>query len=422
MEKTPKSMRLQIGLFGRTNVGKSSFLNMIAGQDVAVTSEIPGTTTDIVEKTMELLPVGPVMFLDTAGIDDVSALAEKRLAKTEKVFDRADVFVLIMEPNTWTPFEDSIAAAAEKRKAEVIIVVNKADLQAPLPAFIDACVKRSPYMMTCVSTRSGSRDRQVAEFKSLLVKARPGDKAVPLIGDLLPENGLAVLIVPIDKEAPKGRIILPQVQTIRDALDNGAASLVVREHEYPALLRRLGTSPDLVVCDSQVVDKMVADTPSGVPCTTFSILFSRYKGDLEEQAAGAAAIGSLEDGDRVLIAEACTHHAVADDIGRVKIPKWLGEFTGASLTIDVVNGRDYPPDLADYSLVVHCGSCMLTRRETLLRIERARNAGVAITNYGLCIATTRGVITRVLKPFPGALKAFQNKRETFKKDTIDANH
>jgi [FeFe] hydrogenase H-cluster maturation GTPase HydF len=410
MEKTPKSMRLQIGLFGRTNVGKSSFLNLIAGQDIAVTSALPGTTTDIVEKTMELLPVGPVMFLDTAGIDDVSALAEKRLARTEKVFDRADVFVLITEPDAWTPFEDSIVNAARQRKAGVVIVINKADIKAPAPAFTNSCMERSPLVMTCISTDSAARDRYVAEFKILLVKACPDEKSMPLLGDLVPENGLAVLIIPIDKEAPKGRIILPQVQVIRDALDHGAASLVVREHEYPALLRRLGAPPDLVVCDSQVVDKMVADTPAGVPCTTFSILFSRYKGDLEEQTAGAAAIESLKHGDRVLIAEACTHHAVADDIGRVKIPKWLERFTGAGLKINVVSGRDYPADLADYALVVHCGSCMLTRRETVLRIGRAREAGVAITNYGLCISFLQGVIERVLEPFPAALDSFRSAR------------
>jgi [FeFe] hydrogenase H-cluster maturation GTPase HydF len=410
MEKTPKSMRMQIGIFGRTNVGKSSFLNMIAGQDVAVTSEIPGTTTDIVEKAMELLPVGPVLFLDTAGIDDISALAEKRLAKTEKVFDRADVFVLIAEPNRWTRFEDSIIKAARKRKANAVIVINKADIEVPAPGFVAECGGRSPYVMGCASTNPAARDTYVVEFKALLMKACPDEKSMPLIGDLLPENGLAVLIIPIDKEAPKGRIILPQVQAIRDALDHGAAALVVREHEYPALLKRLASPPDLVVCDSQVVDAMVANTPLNVPCTTFSILLSRCKGDLEVQAAGAAAIESLEDGDRVLIAEACTHHAVVDDIGRVKIPKWLKKFTGATLKIDVVSGRDYPANLKEYKLVVLCGSCMLTRRETLSRVRAAAEAGVAVTNYGLCISFLQGVIERVLEPFPAALEALKHGR------------
>jgi [FeFe] hydrogenase H-cluster maturation GTPase HydF len=406
MEQTPKSMRLQIGLFGRTNVGKSSFLNMVAGQDVAVTSAVPGTTTDVVEKTMELLPVGPVVFLDTAGLDDVSELSSKRVARTVRTFERADVFVVIAEPNVWTPFEDSVVAAAQRRRAPAIVVVNKADAETPARAFLDGCRGRTPLVMTCTSTGAPERDRFVSEFKSLLVKAIPGDRPLPLIGDLVPQNGLAVLIVPIDKEAPRGRIILPQVQTIRDALDSGAAAVVVREHEYAALLSRLSAPPDIVVCDSQVVTTMVAQTPPDVACTTFSILFSRYKGDLTEQARGAAAIARLRDRDSVLIAESCTHHAVEDDIGRIKIPKWLGAATGADLSFTVVSGRDYPADLDRYSLVILCGSCMLTRGETLNRIRSARDAGVFVTNYGLAIAAAQGVLKRVLGPFPAALDAY----------------
>jgi [FeFe] hydrogenase H-cluster maturation GTPase HydF len=412
MEKTPKSLRLQIGLFGRTNVGKSSFLNYISGQDVAVTSPIPGTTTDVVEKAIELLPVGPVLFLDTAGLDDVSELSGRRLQKTGAVFDRADIFVLIVEPNIWTSYENEIVEAAAKKKAGCLIVVNKADSVKPSESFLKSLSGHSAQTMVCSCLNSSGRDARVVEFKKHIAALLPDDFSMPmpLVGDLLPSGGIAVLIVPIDLSAPRGRLILPQVQTIRDALDNDAAVVVVKEREYSHLLSQLSRKPDLVVCDSQVVMKMVADTPADVPCTTFSILFSRNKGDLNVQAAGLGVIDSLKVGDRVLIAEACSHHAVEDDIGRVKIPRWLRQYTGCDLPIDVYSGRDYPKNLGDYKLVVHCGSCMLTRRETLARIRIAAEAGVAITNYGLCISFIQGVIERVLGPFPAALDALQRTR------------
>jgi [FeFe] hydrogenase H-cluster maturation GTPase HydF len=410
MEKAPKSLRLHIGLFGRTNVGKSSFLNLIAGQDVAVTSHMPGTTTDVVEKAMELLPVGPVLFLDTAGIDDSSALAGKRLKKTKAIFARADVFVLIVEPDIWTAYEDSILSEAKALCVPCIIVVNKTDMHAPGKTFLDACRQRTPFVMQCASTAYGSRDMFVKEFKFLLMTSVPEDagEKPPLLADLIAKNSVVVLIVPIDKEAPKGRIILPQVQTVRDGLDNDAIVVVVKENGYRDCLVKLSCKPDLVVCDSQVVEKMVAETPTGVPCTTFSILFSRLKGDLAVQAEGLGVIDSLKEGDRILIAESCTHHAVEDDIGRVKIPRWLRRYTGLDLVIDVCSGRDFPKNLGEYKLVVLCGSCMLTRRETMARIRQAHAAGVAVTNYGLCISFLKGVIERVLEPFPSAYDAFRN--------------
>jgi [FeFe] hydrogenase H-cluster maturation GTPase HydF len=410
MEKAPKSLRFQIGLFGRTNVGKSSFLNLIAGQDVAVTSDMPGTTTDVVEKAMELLPVGPVLFLDTAGIDDSSALAEKRLKKTTSIFARADVFVLIVEPDIWTAYEDSILSEAKALCAPCIIVINKTDMQAPGKKFLDTCRQRTPFVMQCASTAAGSRDMFVNEFKSLLLSCVPGDagKKPPLLGDLVGKSSVVVLIVPIDKEAPKGRIILPQVQTIRDGLDNDAIVVVVKENGYRDCLSKLSCRPDLVVCDSQVVEKMAAETPPRIPCTTFSILFSRLRGDLTAQAAGLGVIDSLKTGDRILIAESCTHHAVEDDIGRVKIPRWLRHYTGLDLAVDVCSGRDFPENLGEYKLVVLCGSCMLTRRETMARIRQAAVAGVAVTNYGLCISFLKGVIERVLEPFPSARDAFKD--------------
>ena len=415
MLTTPKSLRLQIGLFGRTNVGKSSFLNLVAGQDVAITSAVPGTTTDVVEKAMELLPIGPVVFLDTGGVDDISALSTERIKKTKQIFDRADVFVLLVEPEHWSEFETAILDAADKRGIPCLVVVNKIDISAPSASFLDRIQSKTSNVLLVSSINGHNRDGYVTEFKRQLLEVVPEDflHSPPLIGDLVPPGGLAVLVVPIDLQAPKGRLILPQVQTIRDALDNDAAVIMVKEREYPHLLTLLNRPPDIVICDSQVVLKMVADTPKRVHCTTFSILFARFKGDLNETARGAAAVERLKKGDRVLIAEACSHHAAADDIGRVKVPRWLRQYTGTDLAIDIFSGRDYPDNLADYQIVVHCGACMLTRREMLFRIHRAKQAGVAITNYGVCISFLQGVIKRVLSPFPSALDAYEQEIARF---------
>jgi len=420
MEKTPKSLRLQVGLFGRTNVGKSSFLNMVAGQDVAITSPVPGTTTDVVEKTMELLPIGPVVFLDTGGMDDRSVLSEKRIQKTKKIFDRADVICLILEPNQWTGFEDIICDEARAREIPLIVVVNKTDLETPAPAFLEDLKKTTGRILLCSSVVPEKRDAYVTAFKKELLEVCPEDflKPPPLIGDLLSAGGIVVLIVPIDLEAPKGRLILPQVQTIRDVLDNDAAVVVVKEREYAHLLDQLKTPPDIVVCDSQVVLKMVADTPASVPCTTFSILFSRLKGDLIEMAKGVTAIDGLRNGDKILIAEACSHHAVEDDIGRVKIPRWLRQYVGVELDVQTCAGRDYPENLQDYKLVIHCGSCMLTRRETLSRIQQAKQKGVPVTNYGIAISFVQGVLERTLAPFPAALNAYRKERQAIKEKTL----
>ncbi|MDD5217259.1 MAG: [FeFe] hydrogenase H-cluster maturation GTPase HydF [Candidatus Omnitrophica bacterium] len=409
MNKTPKSLRLQIGLFGRTNVGKSSFLNMVAGQDVAITSPHPGTTTDVVEKAMELLPLGPVVFLDTGGVDDISELADLRVRRTQKIFDRADVVLLIAEADQWTDYEERICGEALKRKAPLVIVVNKSDLRMPSSGFLEQIGAKTQRVIVCSSIDQKNREDYVRRLKKYLIEIAPEDyvQAPPLLGDLLPAGGLAVLIVPIDLEAPKGRLILPQVQSIRDALDHDAAVLVVKEREYCHVLENLKRPPDLVVCDSQVVLKMVADTPASIKCTTFSILFSRLKGDLVEMAKAVTVINDLKPGDKALIAEACSHHALEDDIGRVKIPRWLRQYTGFDLAIDVCAGRDYPENLEDYKLVIHCGSCMLTRREMLTRVDRVKQICVPITNYGVCISFLQGVAERVLQPFPAALDAYQ---------------
>ena len=395
MKTTPKSLRLHIALFGRTNVGKSSFLNLIADQEVSIVSAQAGTTTDVVEKTMELLPIGPVVFIDTAGLDDTTALGEQRIAKTEKVFDRADVILLLHEGGAVTEFEEAVEKKANQKKIPLIKVANKADL---------FNCSDSSYLSVC-STDFASREKVLSALKAALLKVVPDDfvQPPPLMGDLVKPGGLAVLVVPIDLQAPKGRLILPQVSTIRDALDNDAASLICKEREYAHMLSILKQPPDIAICDSQMVLKMVADTPPEIPCTTFSILFARLKGNLRAFARGAAQIDRLEPGDRVLIAESCSHHALEDDIGRVKIPRWLRQYVGMDLQVDVFSGRDFPENLAEYKLVVQCGGCMQNRREILSRIERCEAAGVPITNYGMCIAQTQGVLRRVLSPFPSAL-------------------
>ena len=414
MNETPKSLRLQIGIFGRTNVGKSSFLNMLSGQETAITSPIPGTTTDVVEKTMELLPIGPVVLLDTAGIDDRSVLSPERTGKTLKAFSRADIAVILTEPGVFGTFEEKIMEEAKKHKIPFMLVVNKTDVTTPEAVFVEALKKHTPHVLLCSATAEARRGRQIEEFKTALLKIipDPNSLAPSLIGDLLPSGGVAILIVPIDLEAPKGRLILPQVQTIRDALDNDASIVVVKEREYPFMLENLKKAPDVVICDSQVVQKMVADTPPSIKCTTFSILFARLKGELNELVSALPAIERLKEGDKVLIAEACSHHALEDDIGRIKIPRWLRQYTGLPLDIDVTSGRDYPENLKDYSLIIHCGACMLTKKEMGIRTEKAKRAGIPITNYGLCISYLQGVLKRVLSPFPQALHVFEEASKT----------
>lgn len=411
MLTTPKSMRLHIALFGRTNVGKSTLLNAIAGQDVAITSPHPGTTTDIVEKPMELLPLGPVVFLDTAGLGDETELGRARVQRSLAALNRAEIVLLVCEAGVLTKHEEEIIEAARSRQLPVLIAVNKTDLAVPDETYLRAIRARADGVLLCAATDCGDRDRMLGELKLLLQAVLSDEFRNPphLVGDLLPAGGVAVLIVPIDLQAPKGRLILPQVQTIRDALDNDAATVVVKEREYRYILDLLKRPPDLAVCDSQVVLKMVADTPESIPCTTFSILFARLKGDLQVLARGAAAIDRLESGSRVLIAESCSHHALEDDIGRVKIPRWLRQYTGLSLEFDTCAGRDFPGNLCDYSLVVQCGGCMNNRAEMLSRLQRCAGASVPITNYGLCISQTQGVLRRVLSPFPAAVDAYEHE-------------
>ncbi|KAF0127625.1 MAG: GTPase [Elusimicrobia bacterium] len=409
MNSVPRSMRLQIAIFGRANVGKSSVLNMIAGQDVAITSPEPGTTTDVVEKAMELLPVGPVVFLDTAGLDDAGPLGALRTARARRIFDRADAVLLVTEPSVWGEWEEGVLETASAKKLPVIVVVNKTDLSAPRGDMAAALRAKALDHVLCAATDRGRREEAVAAIKERLLRltASTSTAPAPLIGDLVKPGDAVVLIIPIDREAPKGRIILPQVQVMRGLLDHGALPVVCREHEYSKALASLREPPALVVCDSQVVDFMTANTPAGVPCTTFSILFARFKGDLAAYAAGAAAIRGLRPGDRVAVLEACSHHAIEDDIGRVKLPRWLKAAVGGELKIDTFAGRDLPDAPGEYKLLLQCGGCMLGRTEILARMGKAAAAGVPITNYGTAISECKGVLERVLSPFPAALAAYR---------------
>lgn len=398
MEKTPKSLRLHIALLGRVNAGKSSFLNLITGQNVSITSPLAGTTTDVVEKTQELLPIGPVVWLDTAGFGDTTELSAARLAKTKRVLDRADVAVLVCEGNQIGKEEAEIINAITAQNIPLIKVFNKSDL---FPADGEG--------IKVNSTDLKSRDKVLTDLKAALIKVVPDDfiNTPVLIGDLAPEHATIVMMIPIDFEAPKGRLIMPQVMAIRDGLDHSQTVIMVKENDYTKALDNLKTPPALVVCDSQVVDKMVAETPSTIKCTTFSTLFARLKGDIIKFVEGAGAINHLQNGDKVLIAESCTHHAVEDDIGTVKIPRWLREKTKADLIIDHVAGCDFPDNLAEYKLVIQCGGCMNNRREILSRINKCESVNVPITNYGICISELKGVLERVLEPFPAALQRYR---------------
>jgi len=418
MNATPRGSRLHIGIFGRRNVGKSSLLNALTRQNVSIVSDVAGTTTDPVEKPMELLPVGPVLFIDTAGIDDVGALGQLRVERTRRILERTDLALLVAEAGVWGPFEDRMLDELRARGTPVIIVFNKMDLGRPAGATLDRLRQQGVPWVEAVAVA----DRGVLAVREAVVRAAPESfiNAPSIAGDLVRPGELVVLVVPIDMEAPKGRLILPQVQTIRDLLDADACCLVVKERELREALGRLTEPPALVVTDSQAFLKVAADTPPQVRLTSFSILFARFKGDLMEFVRGAVAIDRLKPGDRVLIAEVCSHHPIADDIGRVKIPRWLTQYVGGRLDVSTVQGHDFPADLATYGLVVHCGACMCNRREVLSRIIRCRQAGVPITNYGMAIAYSLGIFERALGLFPAALELYRSLRSNPGKPTAEA--
>ncbi len=393
--KSLKSMRLHIGVFGRTNVGKSSLLNKITNQEVSIVSDIAGTTTDVVEKSMELLPVGPVTFLDTAGLDDETELSGQRIEKTMKVVNRIDVAVVVCDFNGIGKFENDLIEKFKELKIPYLIVVNKCDL-APKSFHIGLKSELSNIIYTSVK----KDEKIVFKFKEALVNLLPEDfvNSPKIVGDLVPAKSTVILVIPIDKEAPKGRIILPQVQTLRDLLDNNCLSYVVKESELKDALDNLKTPPALVVTDSQAFKKVSEIVPENVSLTSFSILFARLKGDLDEFVNGAKAIENLKDGDMVLILESCTHHAIEDDIGRVKIPNLLRKKTGKNLVIHNYAGHDFP-DIKDYKLIIHCGACMTNRREVLSRVLIANQNNVPITNYGVVISYCLGILPRAIKIF-----------------------
>ncbi len=409
MRAAPRALRLHIGIFGRRNVGKSSLLNALTRQQVSIVSEVAGTTTDPVEKPMELLPLGPVLFIDTAGIDDEGALGAMRVEKTRRIIERTDIGLIVTDAGRWNAFEEKMAAELRARGVPVVAVFNKSDIAAP-PDSVEAKLRADGVRTVRTAARDGAG---VLDLRQALIEAAPEDFVNPptIIGDLVPPGGMAVLVVPIDKEAPRGRLIQPQVQTIRDVLDNDAYCAVVKERELADALGRLNRPPDIVVTDSQAFLKVSADTPTGVKMTSFSILFARFKGDLVEMVRGAVAIDRLKPGDRVLVAESCTHHPIGDDIGRVKIPRWITQYVGGKVEFTTHQGHDFPADVSQYSLVVHCGACMTNRRAVLNRVAQCRAQGVPITNYGLAIAWSLGIFERALEPFPAALEAYRQSRQ-----------
>ena len=404
LNQTPTGERTHIALFGRRNVGKSSLINALTGQEVSIVSDVKGTTTDPVYKAMELLPLGPIMIIDTPGLDDEGALGTLRMQRTRDVLNKSDVALLVTEAGFGLgACELEILAWVRAKNIPLLVVFNKADLTPPSEEELRRVSELAKVPVHSVS--SNTKDG-VEELKLALAKVVPeeADK-FQIVGDLLSPSDIVVLVTPIDKAAPKGRLILPQQQTIRDILEADAIAVVTKEFELRETLASLGRKPRLVITDSQVFAKVSADTPRDVPLTSFSILFARYKGDLAELVRGAKAIENFQDGDRVLVAEGCTHHRQSDDIGTVKIPRWLRQHTGRQLVFEYASGLKYPNDLSRYALLIHCGACMLNRREMHYRIAQAKASQVPIVNYGVLIAALQGILARCLEPFPSAALA-----------------
>ena len=406
MNETPLANRYAIGLFGRRNAGKSSLINALAGQPIAVTSAVPGTTTDPVRKAMELLPIGPVVLIDTAGLDDDGELGAKRIEKTYEVLRKCNLALLVADAKAGvSDFEEEFAGQLRKRRIPAILVLNKCDESAPAEAELEALKKRLGLPVVPASALNGFGIGAVKE--AIIRSSGTGDEEPALVGDLIRLGDVVVLVTPIDKAAPKGRLILPQQQTIRDIIERDAIAVVSKEHELKLTLERLSAPPALVITDSQAFLKVAADTPPEIPMTSFSILFARQKADLAEMVRGVRRIERLAPGDKVLIVEGCTHHRQSDDIGTVKIPRWIRQIAGGGIAFEWASGACFPKDIAGYALVVHCGGCMLNRREMSFRVEEAREQGVSITNYGVVIAYALGILPRALAPFPAARLALE---------------
>ncbi|HHW58305.1 MAG TPA: [FeFe] hydrogenase H-cluster maturation GTPase HydF [Clostridia bacterium] len=407
MNTTPTSSRLHIAIFGRRNAGKSSLINALTNQEVAIVSDIAGTTTDPVSKAMEILPIGPVVIIDTAGLDDVGPLGKMRIRKTYEVLNKTDLAILVIDGTEGvTEFEEKILKAIREKNIPLIGVINKKDLLNHSQSQKKEWEKRLNLKLIEVS----AKDKEgIEELKMAIIKKASSDESVKLVGDLIKAGDLVVLVIPIDKAAPKGRLILPQQQTIRDILDSGAMALVVKDTELEEAFNKIKDKPSLVITDSQVFNKVGTIVPSNVSLTSFSILFARYKGDLEELVRGVRAIKNLKDGDKVLIAEGCTHHRQEDDIGTVKIPRWLRQKTGKDLQFKWSSGMTFPEDLETCSLIVHCGACMLNRKEMLYRISYAKERGIPIVNYGILIAYVNGLFPRAIEIFKEAKKIYEEE-------------
>ena len=391
MNDTPSGERIHIGFFGCRNAGKSSVVNAVTGQNLAIVSATKGTTTDPVYKAMELLPLGPVMIIDTPGFDDTGTLGELRVRRTKQVLNKTDIAVVVVDAALGlSPADRDVLNLIKAKEIPYLIVQNKSDLLTDEPQARDDELY--------VSALKGLRIKELKERLGAMVPHEEGTSKI--VGDLIHPADFVVLVVPIDKAAPKGRLILPQQQTIRDILESDATAVVVKEYELRETLENLGKKPALVITDSQVFAKVSADTPTDIPLTSFSILMARHKGFLDAAVAGVAAIEKLKDGDTVLIAEGCTHHRQCDDIGTVKIPRWLRNYTGVDLTIETCSGMTFPEDLSKYSLIIHCGGCMLNAREVRYRMKCAADQGIPFTNYGITIAYMQGILQRSISVFP----------------------
>lgn len=391
LNSTPAANRLHIGFFGCRNAGKSSLVNAVTGQDLAVVSDVKGTTTDPVSKTMELLPLGPVVIIDTPGFDDSGELGDKRVQKTKQILNKTDIAVLVVDSAAGLrPADRELLELFREKKVPYLVALNKSD-QKP-----DQTENGLPEKnVISVSAVTGEN---IHELKERIAALKPQDGEKPLVSDLMPSGGLAVLVTPIDESAPKGRMILPQQQVLRDVLDHGGLALVVRETELEGALKALASPPDIVVTDSQAFRLVASIVPETVPLTSFSILMARYKGFLDAALEGIRAIDRLKQGDTVLIAEGCTHHRQCNDIGTVKIPRWLRQHCGSAVNIETCSGTEFPEDLRKYSVVIHCGGCMLNEREVQSRRDRALAQGVPFTNYGVTIAHITGILARSVAP------------------------
>jgi [FeFe] hydrogenase H-cluster maturation GTPase HydF len=405
---TVKALTIQIGIFGRTNVGKSSLMNFMTNQNTSIVSEIAGTTTDVVHKQIELNPLGPITLFDTAGINDHSVLGNVRIEKTQNAFDSSDIVILMCEAGKFDEFEENIIKKANKQKTPCIIVVSKTDLQLPNNTFLGKLKKYTKHIML-FSSVTGNRDNFLNDFKKILIEILPDNyiENYSSLRSIIKKGDSVVLVIPIDLGAPRGKIIMPQIQTLRHILDLNAVSYTVQDTEYEIALQNLKTTPIITITDSQVIKQVAAKTPYNIKLTTFSTIYAADKSDIVEMAKGAAVLNNLVDGDKILISEACTHHASADDIGRVKLPKWIREHSEKDLKIEYVSGQDYPKDLTSYKIIIHCGACTLNRKGMLARLNRTVEAGVAITNYGIAMSVFHGVIEKVLEVFPQALATYK---------------